>query len=78
VTVGVSSGFYEQSQGAPKALQAPANLRFGEMVTLVEAFGFRLSRITGGHHIYAHPGIPKLVDLQEVDGKAKAYQVRQF
>ena len=61
-----------------KALQSPANLRFGEMVTLVEAFGFRLSRISGGHHIYAHPGIPNLVNLQEVDGKVKAYQVRQF
>jgi len=61
-----------------KALQPPANMRFGEMVTLVEAFGFRLSRVTGGHHIYVHAGIPKLVNLQEVDGKAKAYQVRQF
>jgi len=61
-----------------KALQSPANLRFGEIVTLVEAFGFRLSRVSGGHHIYAHTGIPKLVNLQEVDGKAKAYQVRQF
>jgi predicted RNA binding protein YcfA (HicA-like mRNA interferase family) len=60
-----------------KALQSPANLRFGEMVTLVEGFGFRLSRVTGGHHIYAHPGIPKLMN-QEVDGKAKPYQVRQF
>jgi predicted RNA binding protein YcfA (HicA-like mRNA interferase family) len=48
------------------------------MITLVEAFGFRLSRVTGGHHIYAHAGIPKLVNLQEVDGKAKPYQVRQF
>jgi predicted RNA binding protein YcfA (HicA-like mRNA interferase family) len=61
-----------------KALQSPANIRFGELTTLVEAFGFRLSRITGDHHIYAHPKVPKLVNLQEVDGKAKPYQVRQF
>ncbi len=61
-----------------KVLQSPANVRFGEMITLVEAFGFRLSRVTGGHHIYAHSGIPKLVNLQDVNGKAKPYQVRQF
>ena len=61
-----------------RVLQSPANIRFGEMITLVEAFGFRLSRVSGGHHIYAHAGIPNLVNLQEVDGKAKPYQVRQF
>lgn len=48
------------------------------MVTLAEAFGFHLSRIRGSHHIFAHPGIPELVNLQNVDGKAKPYQIRQF
>jgi len=28
--------------------------------------------------MFAHPGIPELVNLQEVNGKAKPYQVRQF
>ena len=61
-----------------KALSSPNNLRFGDMTSLVEAFGFRLSRISGGHHIYARAGISELVNLQEVGGKAKPYQVRQF
>ena len=61
-----------------KALRGPNNLSFSEMVILVEAFGFRSSRINGSHHIFVHPKIQELVNLQEVNGKAKAYQVRQF
>jgi len=45
---------------------------------LVEGFGFRLARVTGCHHIYTHPGIVELINLQEVGGEAKPYQVRQF
>ena len=60
------------------ALAGSANIRFGEMIALVEAFGFRLSRIRGSHHIFVHPSVPELVNLQEVGGKAKPYQVRQF
>ena len=48
------------------------------MVALVEAFGFRLSRSSGSHHIYTRPGVAELVNLQEVDGKAKPYQIGQF
>jgi len=48
------------------------------MQRLAEGSGFRLERVSGSHHIYAHPSIPELVNLQEVDGRAKPYQVRQF
>jgi len=61
-----------------KALSSPKNVRFSEMVTLVEAFGFRLSRIKGSHHIFVHPQVGELVNLQNVGGKAKPYQIRQF
>ena len=54
------------------------NVRFRDMTGLVEGFGFRLARTSGSHHIYAHPRIPELVNLQEVAGEAKAYQIRQF
>jgi hypothetical protein len=37
-----------------------------------------LSRITGDHHIYVHPQVPELVNLQDVRGKAKTYQVKQL
>jgi predicted RNA binding protein YcfA (HicA-like mRNA interferase family) len=48
------------------------------MIELVEGFGFRLSRTDGSHHIFVHPDIPELVNLQEVNGQAKPYQMRQF
>jgi len=61
-----------------KALNSPASFRFGDLVTLVRAAGFTLKRITGGHHIFAHPRIIEQLNLQNVKGKAKAYQVKQF
>lgn len=54
------------------------NVSFNDIVSLIEAFGFTLSRINGSHHIYTHPNIADLVNIQNVKGKAKAYQVRQF
>jgi len=41
-------------------------------------FGFHRVRRSGSHHIFAHPSIAELVNLQEVDGEAKPYQIRQF
>ncbi|MCI0427593.1 MAG: hypothetical protein L0Z46_06225 [Nitrospiraceae bacterium] len=32
----------------------------------------------GSHHVFAHPTLRELVNLQEVGGKAKPYQVRQL
>ena len=61
-----------------KALASPNNFRFAEARALAEAFGFRLSRVNGSHHIFVHPGIPQLLNLQEVHGQAKAYQIRQL
>lgn len=61
-----------------KLLSGSKNIRFSEAVACAKAFGFQLSRTTGDHHIYVHPEIPELVNLQAVDGKAKPYQVKQL
>ena len=61
-----------------KVLAESKNVRFAEMVSLVEAFGFHLSRTEGSHHIFAHPEVPELINLQDIKGKAKPYQIRQF
>ena len=61
-----------------KILAGSKNIRFSDMIDLVEGFGFRLSRTDGSHHIFVHPDIPELVNLQEVKGQAKPYQMRQF
>ena len=61
-----------------KALSSPANLRFEEICALAKALGFHLSRINGSHHIFTHPAVRELLNLQDVAGKAKPYQVRQL
>jgi len=61
-----------------QALSGSRNMRFTDMLALVEAFGFRRARVSGSHHIYTHPGIPQLVNLQDVGGQAKPYQISQF
>jgi predicted RNA binding protein YcfA (HicA-like mRNA interferase family) len=54
------------------------NVAFGDMINMVEGFGFQLVRVSGSHHIFTNPGIPELINLQEVKGEAKPYQIRQF
>jgi len=54
------------------------NIKFTDMLNLVRGFGFELSRTKGSHHIYFRPDIPELVNLQNVKGQAKPYQIRQF
>jgi predicted RNA binding protein YcfA (HicA-like mRNA interferase family) len=61
-----------------KILGGSRSICFGDMVALVEAFGFKLSRASGSHRIFAHPGVNELVNLQEVGGQAKPYQISQF
>ena len=61
-----------------RILGGSKNIRFAEMVHFVEGFGFVLSRIEGSHHIFTRSDIPELVNLQNVKGQAKPYQIRQF
>ncbi len=61
-----------------KALASPANLRFAEACALARGFGFHLCRVSGSHHIFVHPNVRELINLQDVRGKAKAYQVKQL
>ncbi|MGP0067200.1 MAG: type II toxin-antitoxin system HicA family toxin [Isosphaeraceae bacterium] len=61
-----------------KALNRPKNLSFQDLLKLAQAFGFELARINGSHHILVHPDVDHPLNLQEVDGKAKPYQVRQL
>lgn len=61
-----------------KIVDGSRNIQFAEMVNLVVGFGFELSRTDGSHHIFVKSGIPELVNLQNVNGQAKPYQMRQF
>ncbi|MEH1857765.1 MAG: type II toxin-antitoxin system HicA family toxin [Nostoc sp.] len=61
-----------------KVIFGSKNIKFNELVTLVEAFGFSLSRVNSSHHIFTHPDISELVNMQNRKGEAVPYQVRQF
>jgi predicted RNA binding protein YcfA (HicA-like mRNA interferase family) len=62
-----------------KILSGSKNIRFGDFVALIEAFGFALERISGSHHIFSHPDVPQTISAQPDKNKqAKPYQVRQF
>ena len=56
---------------------AVQNVAFSDVRSLVEGFGFEVRRVSGSHHIYSHPAIPELINLQDVNGQAKPYQIRQ-
>jgi predicted RNA binding protein YcfA (HicA-like mRNA interferase family) len=61
-----------------KAVSGSRNIRFADLVNLSKALGFDLSRVSGSHHIFKHPDVDELLNLQDVRGKAKTYQVRQL
>ena len=61
-----------------KLLASPHNVRFGDLCKLAQGFGYRLDRVSGSHHIFEHSEASRPLNLQNVGGKAKPYQVRQF
>jgi len=61
-----------------KILTAPNNIRFNEISSCAELFGFKLDRVNGSHHIFVHKDIRELLNLQNIKGKAKPYQIKQF
>jgi predicted RNA binding protein YcfA (HicA-like mRNA interferase family) len=54
------------------------NVAFGDFVHLASGFGFRLDRVSGSHHILIHPGLREIINVQNVRGQMKPYQIRQF
>jgi HicA toxin of bacterial toxin-antitoxin, len=54
-----------------------ANIAFRDFARLLTHLGFVRRRTTGSHHIYAHPSVPELVNIQDFAGVAKPYQVKQ-
>ena len=64
-----------------KRLQSGAvqNVAFSDFIRLIEAAGFELERSRGSHHIFVHPQINHLLNLQAgPGGDAKPYQIREF
>jgi predicted RNA binding protein YcfA (HicA-like mRNA interferase family) len=55
-----------------------ANVAFSDLCRLAEGLGFEPRRVSGSHHVFAHPDVPELINLQAVHGQAKPYQIRQL
>lgn len=53
------------------------NVDFSDLCRLVAALGFSAYRQKGSHHIFAHPAIPEIINLQPRGHQAKPYQVKQ-
>ena len=68
----------DRKKALRKILSGSKNVRFKEAIGIAEAFGFKLDRISGGHHIFVHLEIPDLLNLQNIKGKAKPYQLKQL
>ena len=61
-----------------KILRGNKNTRFNEMANLIQAFGFKLARVSGSHHIFTRKDVDVIVNIQNVRGKIKPYQAKQF
>jgi hypothetical protein len=53
-----------------------ANIRFTALRAMLLYLGFE-ERTHGSHHVFIHRGVKDLINLQDVRGDAKPYQVRQ-
>ena len=54
------------------------NIRFGDFVRVIEWFGFVMKGGRGSHKTFSRSDIKEILDLQEMSGEAKPYQIKQF
>ncbi|NOT38000.1 MAG: type II toxin-antitoxin system HicA family toxin [Saprospiraceae bacterium] len=57
--------------------QSDRNIKFDELCNLLGRLGFN-SRIKGSHYIFYKEDVKEIINLQEINGKAKPYQVKQI
>jgi predicted RNA binding protein YcfA (HicA-like mRNA interferase family) len=55
---------------------ADANIRFADLRKLLISLRFS-ERVKGSHHIFAHPDVNEILNLQPRGSLAKPYQVKQ-
>ncbi len=56
----------------------PKNVHFNKLCSAAELFGFRFRGGKGSHVIYRRDGIKEMLNFQNIEGRAKPYQVRQL
>ena len=61
-----------------RARNSPQNLRFRDLLMLAEHYRWEFVRQKGSHLIYRHTRWPGRMNVQDRNGQAKPYQVRQL
>ena len=61
-----------------KIMNNQKNVLFNDFIIVVEAFGFNSTRREGSHRIFKNTNVAELINLQNENGKAKPYQIKQF
>jgi predicted RNA binding protein YcfA (HicA-like mRNA interferase family) len=56
----------------------PYDVRFNDICKLAEAFGFTYKGGKGSHRVYSQKGVREILNFQNVKGKVKPYQVKQY
>ncbi len=54
------------------------NVKFEKICRAAELFGFKFRGGKGSHRIYVKRDVREMLNFQNVKGKAKSYQVKQF
>lgn len=54
------------------------NVKFKDFIGLLDDFDFKLDRVSGSHHIFINTTIREIINIQNVSGEVKPYQIRQF
>ena len=55
-----------------------SDVRFEKFCAVIEHFGFRCRGGKGSHKVYVRDGVVENLSVQEVNSKAKPYQIKQF
>lgn len=61
-----------------KMMNSYNNVNFDDLVKVIKKFGFRWQRTRGSHNIFVNNKVNEIINIQNVSGKAKPYQIKQF
>ena len=53
------------------------NIPFLDLCRILKALGFE-ERVRGSHHIFSKNAVHEIINIQDKEGKAKPYQVKQI
>ena len=54
------------------------NFSFSDFEYIMVKTGWVLDRVSGSHQIYIHPKNQKFMNIQNKNGKAKPFQIKQY